>query len=84
MVRAAVVTHPAQWPHSGYNEIQHPRRKNILIDDETLGRLSGFNDFDEFQSAHEKWVESALADNKTQRQEFWTRSIATVARMSKL
>lgn len=80
MVRAGVVTHPSQWPHSGYIEIQHPRRKNILIDYEALGRLSGFNHFDEFQSAHRKWVESALVDNIMQRQERWTRSIANGSR----
>jgi putative transposase len=32
MVRAGVVSNPKQWNHGGYNEIQHPRRKNILID----------------------------------------------------
>ncbi len=39
MVRAGVVSHPEQWPHGGYNEIQRPRRKNILIDYDTLGHL---------------------------------------------
>ena len=43
MVRAGVVGHPGQWPHGGYNEIQRPRRKNILIDYEILCHLSGFN-----------------------------------------
>jgi putative transposase len=32
MVRAGVVEHSAQWKHGGYNEIQSPRRKNILIE----------------------------------------------------
>ncbi|MCP3894462.1 MAG: transposase, partial [Bacteroides sp.] len=32
MVRAGAVSHPEQWIHGGYTEIQHPRRKNILID----------------------------------------------------
>jgi len=80
MVRAGVVSHPEQWPHGGYNEIQHPRRKNVLIDYETLGHLSGFNNFDEFQSAHKQWIESALSDNKMQREEYWTKSIATGSR----
>ena len=52
MVRAGVVSHPEQWSHGGYNEIQHPRRKNILIDYEALSRLSGFDNFESFQSAH--------------------------------
>jgi len=32
MVRTGVVSHPSQWDYSGYNEIQKPRRKNVLID----------------------------------------------------
>jgi hypothetical protein len=32
MVRAGVVSHPSMWPFSGYNQIQGPRKKNILID----------------------------------------------------
>ena len=31
MVRAGVVDHPAWWLFSGYNEIQKPGRKNVLI-----------------------------------------------------
>jgi putative transposase len=80
MVRAGVVSHPEQWPHGGYNEIQRPRRKNILIDYETIGHLCGFNTFDEFQSAHRRWVESALSDNNMQREDCWTRSMATGSR----
>ena len=77
MVRAGVVSHPEQWRHGGYNEIQHPRRKNILIDYEALCRLSGFNNFESFQSAHRLWVQSALSDDKAKRDDCWTKSIAT-------
>jgi putative transposase len=31
MVRAGIIDHPSQWVWCGYNEIQNPRRKNILI-----------------------------------------------------
>jgi putative transposase len=71
---------PGQWPHAGYNEIQRPRRKNILIDYEKLGHLSGFNNFEDFQSAHRRWVQSALSDGKAKREERWTQSIATGSR----
>jgi len=80
MVRAGVVSHPEQWPHGGYNEIQRPRRRNILIDYETLGHLSGFNNFDDFQSAHRRWVQSELSDGKAKRKAIWTQSIATGSR----
>jgi hypothetical protein len=56
--RYGVVIHPDKWPHGGYNEIQRPRRKKILIDSEALGHLSGFNNCDEFQSAHRNRVEA--------------------------
>jgi len=69
MVRAGIVSHPEQWSHGGYNEIQHPRRKNILIDYEALSHLSGFDNFKSFQSAHRRWVQSALSDDEVQRED---------------
>ena len=39
MVRAGVVGHPSDWPFSGYNEIQAPRRKCKLIVYEKLRDL---------------------------------------------
>ena len=47
---------------------------------ETLGHLSGFNNFHEFQSAHKQRIESALPDNEMQKEEYWTKSIATGSR----
>jgi len=80
MVRSGVVSHPRQWPYGGYNEIQHPRRKNILINYETLGCLAGFKNFDDFQSAHRRWIQSVLSDGRAKREAFWTQSIATGSR----
>jgi putative transposase len=42
MVRAGVVDHPCKWSYSGYNEIQKPRRKNIVISYDVLMKLSGY------------------------------------------
>ena len=50
MVRAGVVSHPSMWSFSGYNEIQEPRRKNILIDYEKLRELFGVESYDELRS----------------------------------
>ncbi len=77
MVRAGVVDHPEKWPHGGYNEIQRPRRKNILIDYETLAHLSGFSNLEDFQSAHRRWVQSELSDGGSKRDDSWAQSIAT-------
>jgi putative transposase len=80
MFRAGVVSHPEQWSQGGYNEIQHPRRKNILIDYQALSRLSGFDNFESFQSAHRHWVQSALSDDKAKKEDCWTQSIAIGSR----
>ena len=80
MFRAGVVGHPEQWRHGGYNEIQHPRRKNILIDHETLCSLSGFGDIESFQSAHRRWIRSALSEDEADREDCWTQSIAIGSR----
>ena len=48
MVRAGVVSHPsAEWSFSGYNEIQEPRKKNVLIDYEKLQELLGAGSYDQ-------------------------------------
>ena len=80
MVRAGVVNHPEQWCHGGYREIQRPRRRNILIDYEALSNLPGFDDIESFQSAHRRWVRSALSDDETSRESCWTQSVATGSR----
>jgi len=47
MVRAGVVSHPSKWPFSGYNEIQKPRRKNVLMDYDRLQALFGTDSYDQ-------------------------------------
>ena len=46
MVRAGVCR-TSQWPHSGYNEIQRPRKKNILIDFRKFMELLGTDNYDQ-------------------------------------
>ena len=41
MVRAGVVSHPSMWPFCEYNEIQHPRKRNVLINYDMLQGLFG-------------------------------------------
>jgi putative transposase len=76
MVRAGVVKHPSEWTFSGYNEIQHPKRKNVLINYNRLREIIGFNTYDQVQTAHRKWVDSQLADGGNIRDDKWTRSVA--------
>ncbi len=76
MVRAGVVKHPSEWPFGGYNEIQEPKRKNVLIWYDRLRELAGIETYDLMQAAHKKWVESYLTGGIKRREECWTRSIA--------
>jgi putative transposase len=76
MVRAGVVGHPSMWAFSGYNEIQAPRRKNILIDYERLQGLFGAGSYDQLRSSHRGWIEEYLGNGSKTRQDVWTDSIA--------
>ncbi len=80
MVRAGVVDHPSKWPHGGSNEIQAPRRKNIIIAYERLRELAGFEDYQSLVSAHRKWVQAALEKIDAKRESRWTESIAAGGR----
>ena len=76
MVRAGVVKHPSEWPFSGYNEIQNPKRKNVLIKYDRLRELLGFDTYDRVQMAHRKWVDSYCVNGEIARDDKWTSSVA--------
>jgi putative transposase len=80
MVRAGMVGHPAMWPFSGYNQIQVPRKKNVLIDYERLQMLLGLDSYEEVKSCHKNWVDAYLRDGQPTRREGWTQSIAVGSR----
>jgi len=76
MVRAGVVKHPSEWPFSGYNEIQEPKRKKVLIEYQKLTSLLGFDSYDDVVKYHRGWVETYLENGNNTRDEKWTKSIA--------
>ena len=76
MVRASVVSHPKDWVFGGYNDIQSPRRKCILINYDKLASLAGCSSLTSFQKLHKNLVEDALATDKNKREAHWTQSIA--------
>jgi putative transposase len=76
MVRAGMVSHPVEWAHSGYREIQEPPRRYAVIDLEGVGALCGFTDLRDFQRAHYQWVEQALANGCAPRDDRWSEAIA--------
>ena len=75
-MRARVLKHPSEWPYSGYNEIQQPKRKKILINYERLKELLGLVSYEHAKTAHKHWVESCLSDGDNFHDDKWTESIA--------
>ena len=76
MVRAGSVTHPSEWPFSGYREIQKPRRKCALIAYERLKELAGIDTYSQFQAVHRDWLNEFLGQGRSAYDSKWTRSIA--------
>jgi putative transposase len=76
MVRAGVVTHPSEWPFSGYNEIQNPRQRYSLIDPGGLRELLDTKSVEELKRSYRDWVEGSLARQGGKRESRWTESIA--------
>jgi putative transposase len=76
MVRAGVVKHPAEWPYSGYNEIQAPRGRYALLDYEGLGELLNIKAMDDLAAAYRGWIEDVLVRGDRGRDRRWTESVA--------
>ena len=76
MVRAGSVSHPSEWPFSGYKEIQEPRRKCALIAYERLMELAGFDTYNQLRTAHRDWVNDSFGQGRSIRDSKWSRSIA--------
>ncbi len=76
MVRAGVVAHPSEWLFSGYNEIQKPRRKCVLIAYQKLAELTGFETYDAFRKFHLELVNESLRNGNNSRMAIWSESVA--------
>jgi putative transposase len=76
MVRAGVVNHPSMWPFCGYNEIQEPRRKNVLINYRRLQELLGAASYDQLKKSHQGWVAEYCGGVEKARNDDWTASLA--------
>jgi putative transposase len=75
MVRAGVVSHPRQWREAGYHEIQQPPARYRIIDREALCGLLGTAD-EELAGLQNEWIESALANGRTEREPQWSEAVA--------
>jgi len=75
MVRAGIVSHPSKWPFCGYNEIQKPRKRNVLINNDKLMELFSTSSYEQARRSHKEWVDEYL-DKGNGREDKWTKSIA--------
>jgi putative transposase len=71
-----VVSHPSEWPFSGYNEIQVPCERYALIDYEGLMGLLDFKAIEELADAYQGWTEESVGRKKSFRDSKWTESVA--------
>ncbi len=77
MVRAGVVSHPLDWPYSGYYDCFHPRYRYLIIDYACLLRLLHLSTIKELKKSRDEWIEDASKrEGALQRNDKWTESIA--------
>jgi len=75
MVRAGVVSHPSEWQHSGYHEIQSPPQHYRLIDKEKLIKLTGSKNDEQLRCWHRESIDSACQNIPSRRVE-WAEALA--------
>ena len=75
MVRAGVVTHPAQWSCAGYHEIQHPPSSYRLLNLDRLMELTDIANHTELAKWQNAQILQAIS-KPLQREALWTSSIA--------
>ncbi len=76
MVRTGAISHPAQWPLSGYSELMDPPRRFTAINTSALMDLLDFTDLTQLQAARAQWVADALQAGNLRREPHWTQSLA--------
>jgi len=78
MVRAGAVSHPGDWPESGYAELQAMRQRYAVLDIPALMELLDIADHAELVTQRQAWVDQALAAGlgKEAKDSRWTGGIA--------
>jgi len=76
MVRAGAVSHPSEWQHSGYHEIQLPSKRYRLIDRDRLIALCGAANDEQLRMLHWEWVEQSPSMERHECQPEWVNAIA--------
>lgn len=84
MVRAAVVSHPRDWPFCGYRELMlelaapdpDARRRGLLVDSRKLAELTGAPDVKALVAQRSERIDIAIRKGQTERDPVWTESVA--------
>jgi putative transposase len=76
MVRAGVVTHPAQWRESGYRELMAPPQRYAITNVPELMELLQFSTVEQLQQVRSQWVDIALNAQRQPREGIWSESLA--------
>ena len=80
MVRAGVVKHPSQWDECGFKEILTPRKRYGIINHDGLLNSLELNSMAELRERYPRWLDETLHDDRIQREEIWSNSIAVGSR----
>ena len=76
MVRAGAVSHPADWPWCGYQELIGQKTRYRLLDLDRLLDLLGEADLESIARKYRAQIQSTIAEGRLKRQKCWTESIA--------
>jgi putative transposase len=76
MVRAGVVSHPADWQWCGYRELIGEKERYRLLDIERILELLGISDIGSFRMQYVERIPLAIENRKLSREKRWTESIA--------
>ena len=76
MVRTGVVSHPDQWPWTGWQEIMGHRKRYCLIDQQRLIAWTGHKDLGQFREHYEQDVVNRIQRRILQRESQWTDAVA--------
>ncbi len=79
MVRAGVVSHPAEWTHGSYREIQDPKERYRIVDRVALCELLGVSDAN-LAGVQNEWIEAKLRRGPVAREPHWSEAIAVGGR----
>ncbi|MBX2869694.1 MAG: transposase [Acidiferrobacterales bacterium] len=76
MVRAGLVSHPRDWPHSGYHEIMYPKARGRRINYASLLEALNYESLTQLQTSYKIWLDALLPTVSTRREPLWTESLA--------